>query len=110
MSRHGWVWRGVAGEAWPGVARRGMDWRGRHGGATQVKDWHGEDWQGRRGVAVIGKERQNMEETVSPFDTRHLPQMQETFGKQWVPHARMANRLRSRMGTLRSLRTCRPTE
>jgi hypothetical protein len=38
-------------------------------------------------VAVIGKERQNMEETVSPFDTRHLPQLQEAFGTQWVPHA-----------------------
>jgi hypothetical protein len=24
---------------------------------------------------------------TSPFDTKHLPQMQETFGKQWVPHA-----------------------
>jgi hypothetical protein len=24
---------------------------------------------------------------TSPFETRHLPQMQETFGKQWVPHA-----------------------
>ena len=42
---------------------------------------------GRRGVAVIGKERQDMAGTVSPFDTRHLPQLQEAFGKQWVPHA-----------------------
>jgi hypothetical protein len=24
---------------------------------------------------------------TSPFDTRHLPQLQEAFGTQWVPHA-----------------------
>ena len=36
---------------------------------------------------MIGKERQDMAGTVSPFDTRHLPQLQEAFGKQWVPHA-----------------------
>jgi len=31
---------------------------------------------------------------TSPFDTKHLPQMQETFGKQWVPAAGRPNKKR----------------